>query len=79
MADQRRMRRVRLAFIQQGFQPSCGSIKKEGFDSVGHIILLPQQSAVSTQRSARNANRNEREGRKGVGVKSSIPLRTLRP
>ena len=39
MADQRGVRRVRLALIQQGLQPSRGSIEEEGFDSVGHIIF----------------------------------------
>ena len=48
MADQRGMRRVWLAFIQQGLQPPCGSVEEEGFDSVGHIILLPQHSALTS-------------------------------
>src|SRR5882757_3175389 len=39
MADQRRVRRVWLALIQQGLKPSHGSIEEEGFDSVGHIIF----------------------------------------
>ena len=37
MADQSGMLRVGSAFIQQGFQPPCGSIEKEGFDAVGHV------------------------------------------
>ena len=44
MADQRGMRRVGLALIQQGLQPPCGPIEEEGFDSVGHVILLPQRT-----------------------------------
>ena len=78
MADQRGVSRVWLALIQQGLKPSRGSIKEEGFDSVGHTSL-PQHSAFSTRPSARDANRNGREGRKGNGVKPSMPLRTLRP
>jgi hypothetical protein len=37
--------------IQQGFQPSHGSIEEEGFDSVGHILFYhsTQPSAVSCQ------------------------------
>src|SRR5947209_709955 len=36
MADQRGMRCVRLAFIQQSFQLARGPVQEEGFDSVGH-------------------------------------------
>jgi carboxypeptidase family protein len=39
MANQRRVSRVWLALIQQGFQPSHGSIEEKGFDSVGHILF----------------------------------------
>src|SRR5579864_2258455 len=49
MADQRGVRRVWLALIQQGFQPTGGSIEKERFDSVGHIILLPQRTQRNTE------------------------------
>ena len=49
MADQRRMGRVGLAFIQQGLQSSCGSIKKEGFDAVGHVSFLPQSTQRNTE------------------------------
>ena len=38
MADQRSMRRVRLAFIQQGLKPACRPIEEEGFDSVSHNL-----------------------------------------
>jgi hypothetical protein len=44
MADQRGVRRIRLAFIQQRLQPPGGPIDEEGFDSVGHVILLPQRT-----------------------------------
>lgn len=54
MADKRGVRRIGLAFIQQGFQPSRGTVEKEGFDSVGHVSFLPQHSAFSVQQSAKN-------------------------
>ena len=53
MANQRGVRRVRVALIQQGLKPPGGSIEEEGFDSVGHISFLSQPSAVSTHRSAK--------------------------
>jgi hypothetical protein len=43
------MRRIGLAFIQQSFQPPHGPIEKEGFDSVGHVILLPQRARRNTE------------------------------
>ena len=51
MANQRGVRRVWLALIQQGLKPPCGSIKEEGFDSVGHILFYhsTQPSALSLQ------------------------------
>ena len=51
MANQRGVRRVWLALIQQGLKPPCGSIKEEGFDSVGHILFYhsTQPSALSFQ------------------------------
>ena len=36
MADQRGMRGIGLAFIQQRFEPSGWTIEKERFDSVRH-------------------------------------------
>jgi len=48
MADQRGVRRIRLAFIQQGFQPPGGPIEEEGFDSVGHVSFLSQHSVFSS-------------------------------
>lgn len=42
MANQRRVRRVWLALIQQGFKPSRGSIEEEGFYSVGHSTLVTE-------------------------------------
>ena len=69
MANQRGVRCVRLALIQQGLKPPGGSIEEEGFDSVGHILFYhsPQQSALIVQ--PRSFNRNGREGRRGNGVK----------
>jgi hypothetical protein len=60
------MRRVGLALIQQSFQPSCGSIEEEGFDSVGHILFYhsTRHSAFSNQ--PKQINRKERDGRKGL-------------
>ena len=52
MADQRGMRCVRLAFIQQGLQPSCGAVEEKGFDSGSHIILLPQTAQRNTEEVA---------------------------
>ena len=51
MANQRGVRRVRVALIQQGLKPPCRSIKEEGFDSVGHILFYhsTQPSALSLQ------------------------------
>src|SRR5690349_1982981 len=40
MADQRCMRRIGLAFIQQSFQPARRPVEKEGFDSVGHVLFF---------------------------------------
>jgi hypothetical protein len=60
------VRRIRLAFIQQGLQPPGWPLEEEGFDSIGHVPFLSQQSAFSAQLSARNAYRNGRKGRKGV-------------
>ena len=79
MAYQRGVRCVRLALIQQGLKPPGGSIEEEGFDSVGHILFYhsPQQSALIVQ--PRSFNRKVRDGCKGDGVKSSLPLCTLRP
>jgi hypothetical protein len=48
MADQRGMRRLGLAFIQQGLQPSRRPVEEERFDSVGHVILLPQRTQRNT-------------------------------
>ena len=64
MTDQRGVRRVGLAFIQQSFQPPCGPIEEKGFDSVGHILFYhsTQPSALSLQ--PRNFNRKVRDGRK---------------
>ena len=44
MANQRRVRRVRLALIQQGLQAPRRSIEEERFDSVGHIIFYQSAS-----------------------------------
>jgi len=57
MADQRRVPRVRLAFIQQGLQPPRGPIKEEGFDSIGHILFYhsTQPSALSHQQETLTA------------------------
>ena len=65
MADQRRVRRVWLALIQQGLKPTRGSIEEEGFDSVGHILFYHSTQPSALSRQPRNANRNGREGRKG--------------
>src|ERR1041385_1604951 len=65
MTDQRRVRRIRLAFIQQGLQPPGRPLKEERFDPIGHVPFLSQQSAFSAQPSAKTkSNRNGREGRK---------------
>jgi len=44
MAYQRGVRRGGLALIQQGLKPTGGSIKEEGFYSVGHIIFYQSAS-----------------------------------
>ena len=49
MADQRGMRCVGLTFIQQSFEPACRPIEEERFDSVGHVILLPQRTQRNTE------------------------------
>jgi len=64
MADQRRVRPIRLAFIQQGFQPPRWSIDEEGFDSIGHVTFLSQHSDSVQQSAKTNSNRKGREGRK---------------
>src|SRR5690348_9158162 len=51
MADQRGMRCVRLAFIQQSFQPACGPVQEEGFDSVGHISFYHREITWMSWRS----------------------------
>ena len=38
MADQRRVRRIRLAFIQQGLQPPGWPLEEERFDPIGHNL-----------------------------------------
>jgi hypothetical protein len=50
MTDQSGVRRVWLALIQQGFQPSRRSIKEEGFDSVGHTIFYHRGRRGSRRR-----------------------------
>jgi len=47
MANQRGMRRIRLAFIQQGLQLPGRPVKEERFDSGSHIILLPENACLS--------------------------------
>ena len=66
MADQRSVRRIRLALIQQGLQPPSGPIEEEGFDSIGHILFYhsSQHSAFSNQ--PKRINRKGRDGRKGL-------------
>ena len=49
MADQRRMRCVWLAFIQQGLEPPRRPVEEERFDSGSHIILLPQRTRRNTE------------------------------
>ncbi len=71
MADQRGVCRVWLALIQQRFQPSRGSSEEEGFDSVGHIILLPQKDPEDTEREEMFHDcANERFGSNGGGSPS---------
>ena len=41
MTDQSRMSCIRLAFVEQGLQPSRRSLNKERLDSVRHVPLLP--------------------------------------
>jgi hypothetical protein len=43
------MRCVGLTFIQQSFEPACRPIEEERFDSVGHVILLPQRTQRNTE------------------------------
>jgi hypothetical protein len=43
------MRRIGLALIQQSLQPSRRPIEEEGFDSVSHVILLPQRAQRNTE------------------------------
>ena len=57
MADQRGMRRVGLAFIQQGFKPPCRPIEEEGFDSVGHISFYQRQTEEPTYHRDTEARR----------------------
>jgi hypothetical protein len=65
MADQRRVRRIRLALIEQGLQPPGWPLKEERFDSIGHISFYHsiQPSAFSNQ--PKQINRKERDGHKG--------------
>jgi hypothetical protein len=44
MADQRGVRRLRLAFVQQSLQPAGWTIQEERFDSVRHSTFLPQRA-----------------------------------
>src|SRR5579859_7283686 len=71
MADQRRVRRVWLALIQQGLKPSHGSIEEEGFDSICHILFYHSTRPSAFNLQPGNFNLN---GRKGNGVKSSTPF-----
>src|SRR5947209_834605 len=52
MADQRGVRRIRRALVQQGFQPARRAFEEEGFDSGGHRTFLPQR----VQRALRQNN-----------------------
>jgi hypothetical protein len=45
MADQRGVRSIWLALIQQSFQPSRGPVEEKGFDTVSHVILLPENAS----------------------------------
>lgn len=47
MADQSSMRRLRLALLQERFQPSGRAGKEEGLDSVSHSTFLPQRTRGS--------------------------------
>ena len=49
MADQRGMRCVWLAFIQQGLEPPRRPVEEERFDAGSHIILLPQRTQRTTE------------------------------
>ncbi len=49
MADQRGMRCVWLAFIQQGLKPPRRPVEEERFDAGTHIILLPQRTQRNTE------------------------------
>ena len=66
MADQRGVRRIRLAFIQQGLQPPGGSIKEKGFDSVGHILFYhsTQPSALSRQPKQNQTAKDAKDAKK---------------
>src|SRR6476661_3578718 len=57
MADQRRVRRIRPAFIQQGLQPPGWPLKEEGFDSVGHILFYHRGHRGTRRRIALHDSR----------------------
>src|ERR1041385_4682864 len=42
MADQRRMRRIGRALVQQRFQAANRAFEKEGFDACGHRSFLAE-------------------------------------
>ena len=66
MADQRGVRRIRPAFIQQGLQPPGGPIEEEGFDSVGHISFYhsTQPSALSRQPKQNQTAKDAKDAKK---------------
>jgi len=59
MADQRGVRRIRLAFIQQGLQPPCGPVEEEGFDSISHTTFY--QSAGRKTKTYHEDTRSRRK------------------
>ena len=68
MADQRGVRCVRLAFVQEGFKPSCGPVEEEGFDSVGHNSFYHSTQPSSLSRQQETLTATDAKDAKEIGV-----------
>jgi len=54
MADQRRVFCIRLALVEERFKAAGGTLKKEGFDSVGHSLFYMKTPNLTTVQKTQN-------------------------
>lgn len=49
MADEGGVFGIWLALVEQGFKSAGGTLEKEGFDSVGHVIFYHKRTVGSSR------------------------------